>query len=85
MKSLTIHGLEDQLYKKIKQNAQLKGLSLSKTIKILLRKALGMSDDLETRNRNEFIEFLGVWSQEEAREFENNIQDIESVDSSDWQ
>jgi len=85
MKSITIHGLEDQVYNKIKKKAQLKGLSLNKTIKNILKKALGMNDKLETMNRNEFIEFLGVWSKKEAREFESSIQDMESIDRNDWQ
>jgi plasmid stability protein len=85
MKSITIHNMDEKLYKKIKNKAYKKGLSLNKTIKRLLEEALGIKNEIDINNRDEFIEFLGAWSKEEMKEFELNIKDLESIDKSDWQ
>ena len=85
MKSMTIHSMDEKLYKKIKNKAHENGLSLNKTIKRLLEEALGIKNEIDINNRDEFVEFLGVWSKEEMKEFELNIKDLESIDKSDWQ
>jgi len=85
MKSITIHSMDEKLYKKIKNKAYKKGLSLNKTIKRLLEEALGIKNEIDINNRGEFIEFLGAWSKEEMKEFELNIKDLESIDKRDWQ
>jgi hypothetical protein len=35
-------------------------------------------------HRDDFIEFLGVWSEEEAKAFEEAIRDLERIDPEDW-
>ncbi len=84
MKSITIHGLNDQISQKITETAQNKGQSLNKTIKELLEKALGLTPQGSKDYRNDFSEFLGVWSEEDSKEFETSIRDFEKVDPGAW-
>lgn len=84
MKSISIHGLDDQLNQKIIEQARRKGLSLNKTIKALLEEALGLNTDSARDHRDDFIEFLGVWRNEDVREFELAIKDFQKIDPEDW-
>ena len=85
MKSITIHGLDGKLYEQIKEKAKRQGLSLNKTIKNLLEKSLGIKSHNGTDHREDFIEFCGVWTESEAKEFAGAIEDFEKIDPQDWQ
>lgn len=84
MKSITIHGLDAELYERIKEKAKRQGLSLNKTIKSLLEKSLGINRAPGGDHREDFLEFFGAWTEEEAMEFEQSIADFEKVDAEDW-
>jgi hypothetical protein len=84
MKSITIHGLDDSLEALIEETAQKEGLSLNKTVKKLLRQALGMESSGNGDRKAGFAEFCGVWSKAELSEFEKNTKDMRKVDPRDW-
>lgn len=85
MKSITIHGLDERLSKKISEKARREGLSLNRTIKNLLEEALGLTSRKKKDHRDDFVDFLGVWSEEDVKTFESAIQDLSSIDPKDWQ
>lgn len=85
MKSITIHDLDDSLDALIQEKAKEEGLSLNRTVKMLLRKALGLEPGGNGDRRAEFAEFSGVWSKADATEFERNTKDLRKVDPRDWQ
>lgn len=85
MKSITIHALDDDLAEEIKKRAQAEGVSLNKTIKKLLREALGLMPNQVRDRQDEFADLFGCWSKEEAAEFDAAVQDFERVDAKDWQ
>jgi DNA polymerase III delta subunit len=85
MKSMTIHGIDDQLAELIKSKANQEGLSINKTIKKLLETSLGIRPRPPQKNIDEFSEFCGVWDGRDLREFEEAISDTETVDPGDWQ
>ncbi len=85
MKSMTIHGIDDQLAELIKSKANQEGLSINKTIKKLLETSLGIRPRPPQKNIDEFSEFCGVWGGRDLREFEEAISDTETVDPGDWQ
>ena len=84
MNSITIHGLDLNLSKQIKDKAKIEGLSLNKTIKSLLEKALGIKPAEQNRYKNDFEEFAGVWKKSDLVEFSNNIKELEKIDEDDW-
>ena len=83
MKSITIHGLEDELDQRIRLKADEKGLSLNKTIKLLVRSALGMGDQKPDR-RLVFQDLFGSWSREELEAFNRATEDLNRIDPKDW-
>lgn len=82
MKSITIHGLDNELYTSLRSQATLLGLSLNKTIKQLLHKSLGLTHG--PVKKNDFSKFFGVWSKKEADEFDRIInEEFETIDEED--
>ena len=82
MKSITIHGLEDNVYILVKKKAELLGLSLNKTLKALLTEALGIQKKT-INHKADFKEFCGCWSKDEEQLFLNSIKDFEKIDEED--
>jgi hypothetical protein len=85
MKSITIHDLEDSVEALIQQKAREEGLSLNKTVKMLLRQALGLAPGGNGDKKADFSEFCGVWTKADEAEFEKNTKDLRQVDPRDWQ
>jgi len=82
MKSLTIHNMDDELAKAIKNLADSSGLSQNRVIKKLLREALNLSG--ENKPRQDFTEFCGIWTATEEKEFNQAVSDFEQVDEEMW-
>ena len=85
MKSITIHDLDDSLDALIQEKAREEGLSLNRTVKMLLRKALGLEPGGNSDRRGDFAEFCGGWSKADAAEFERKTKDLRKIDPRDWQ
>ncbi len=85
MKSITIHGLDDELDQSIRQRARKKGLSINKTLKEVLGEVFKTPVNRLQDNREEFVDLCGVWSEDDVLEFRNRLQECESIDKSDWQ
>ena len=83
MKSITIHGLDDDLDERIRSKAGAEGLSLNKTIKLLVRQGLGMGDQRSDR-RQDFQDLFGTWSLADLEAFGRATEDLGRVDSEDW-
>lgn len=82
MKSITVHGLDSELYTSLRSQAISQGLSLNKTIKEILRKSLGLTH--KRAERGDFSKFFGVWSKKEADKIEKVLEDFEKIDEEDW-
>ena len=83
MKSITIHGLEDDLDEKIRNKAGQEGLSLNKTIKLLVREALGVSER-PPDHRQDFQDLFATWSRADLEAFDRATEDFGRVDTEDW-
>ena len=85
MKSITIHGLDDQINDLIRSKAKSEGLSINKTVKKLLETSLGVRPQNERRNLNDFKEFCGLWTKTDLDEFEEKTADLRNTDKRDWE
>ena len=85
MKSITIHGLTDQLDRLIRKRAIIHGLSLNKTIKKLLEESFGINKEQTSNNREDFLDLFGLWSDAERRKFNDRLKDFDMIDEKDWQ
>ncbi len=85
MKSISIHGIDKETEKAIKERAKADGKSVNKIVKELIAKSLGMgAQGRGTDKREEFVDLCGAWTGEEAAEFLERIEDLEAVDPKDW-
>ena len=83
MKSISVHGIDEKMEKKIAERAKAEGKSVNRIVKELLAKALGMWDK-PPDNRAVFEDLSGAWTEEEEREFLESIADLEKTDEKDW-
>lgn len=84
MKSISVHGIDEETYKKIRERAKIEGKSVNRVVKELIAKALGLGER-PPDNRAEFADLCGVWTEEEAAEFMGAVADLGAVDEKDWQ
>ena len=84
MKSISVHGIDEEMEKAIEERAKNEGKSVNKVVKELIAKALGIGDK-PPDNRAEFADLSGVWTETEASEFMKLIADLEVADAKDWQ
>jgi len=83
MKSITIHGIDKETEKLIKERAKSAGTSVNKIVKELLAKALGLGKD-KNDHRDEFLDLFGVWTEDDEEQFLESVKDLEAVHSEDW-
>lgn len=84
MKSISIHGVDEETEKLIKKRAKTEGTSVNKVVKALLAKALGLNRD-NTDNREEFMDLSGIWTEDDEKQFFEAIKDLEQIHPEDWQ
>ncbi len=82
MKSITIHGIDNDLDKKIAEKSKEYGLSQNRTVKYILQSTL--LADQKAAKKKAFSDLFGKWTSQEKAEFENRIKDFEKIDESDW-
>ena len=78
MKSITIHGLDDELDRLIEERAAAEGKSLNMTIKTLLEEALGVRPS--RNHRQEFMDLFGRWSEADRQQFLQATEDLRQTD-----
>ena len=81
MKSITIHGIEDVLDRKLQEKAKQLGLSQNRTIKSILEGVL--LDEAEKREA-EYADLFGSWTKAEKEEFDHRVLVFDRIDESDW-
>lgn len=82
MKSLTIHGIDSDLDRRISEKSKEYGLSKKRTVKFILQNTL-LSDKKAAR-REMFSDLFGTWTTAEKKEFEERIEPFEKVNEADW-
>ena len=82
MKSITIHGIENDLDKKIAAKSKEYGLSQNRTVKKILQNAL-LSDRAASR-RKQFDDLFGSWTAADKKAFDERVAEFEKIDKSDW-
>jgi hypothetical protein len=84
MGTLSIHGLDRDTERKIREESNRSGLSLNRTVKKLLAQAVNKKRGARKRSSEGLERLCGVWSAREAKEFEEAVKDLRRVDPEDW-
>ncbi len=83
MKSMTIHGIDSELEKKLAEKSKQSGLSRNRLVKFILQKTL--LSDRKAERREMFSDLFGTWTESEKKDFEERIKELNRTDESDWQ
>jgi hypothetical protein len=83
MKSISVHGIDEEMDKAIGERAKSEGKSVNRVVKELIAKALGL-DEKPADNKALFEDLCGVWTEADEREFRGSISDLETTDEKDW-
>jgi hypothetical protein len=84
MKSITIHNLDDSLEILIREKAKKQGISLNKTIQMLLKQSLGLNPKSSNNHKEDFLDLFGCWSKKDELEFNKKTQDFNKINELDW-
>ena len=87
MDQLTVTGLGNELYATLDKLAKSEGISLNEAALKLLRSGAASA---EVRGHSDkvgssFDHLIGLWTDQEADEFDAALQDMEIIDESIWQ
>ncbi len=86
MSQLTIRGFDKRLDRRIRELARREGLSLNRAVLRLLRRGAGLEDGAPSSQivGSSLDDLIGTWSDEEAREFNEAVADLETIDEAMW-
>jgi transcriptional accessory protein Tex/SPT6 len=68
----------------VRERAQADGVSLNKAVIRLLEEALGLSRTKRPKINHDFDEFIGVWTEKEANEFERHLFEERRIEPEMW-
>jgi hypothetical protein len=81
-KSITIHGISEELDKKIQEKSRQYKLSRNETVKKILEDSL--FKEIKSEREMEFADLFRIWSKKDEKEFCKKIKDLDVVDPNDW-
>ena len=86
MKVITLRNIPPEVARRIGERSALTGLSLNKTVISLLEEGLGVSGSGPPRVRHDDLDDLsGIWSDEQAREFDRALAEQRRIDPELWE
>lgn len=85
IKEIRLRGFEPELEKRIRELATRDGISLNEAALILLRHGAGISREKGMSHPSDGLDrLIGLWSKEEADQFDEFMKAFEHIDSSLW-
>ena len=82
MKTMTIRRVSTELAAALEAEKRRRGLSLNRTVLLLIEEALGIS---EGRARSNGLRLLaGTWSEDEFKRFEEAVAPLGEIDGELW-
>ena len=84
MNTLTLHALDSTLADQLKARAKAEKKSLNQTAKELLASALGITPSKQKSRHHEFATLCGVWTEQEAKQFDASVACLSEIDEALW-
>ena len=82
MAAITVRNLDPELYNELRRKAEEEGTSLNKIVQKLLQQALGLKR--RPQRHHDLDQFFGAWTQEQAEEFDRELEQQRRVDPELW-
>lgn len=86
MKQITLRDIPEEIGRWAKKEARRKGVSLNKVLVALLEKGAGLKPPYRGRRReyHDLDHLFGVWSEKEARDFDESLASQREIDGELW-
>ena len=86
MKHLTISGFDEELVARIRRLADQERISLNQAVLRLLRVGAGLGPPVQSAKTvgGSLDHLIGTWTDEEADEMQDALQDWERIDEAMW-
>lgn len=84
MKTITIRGIDAELDKVIKSQAQQNDLSVNQWVLQALKKVTGIEKKTAFKRHHDLDRLAGGWTKEETKVFSESIQIFEKIDEDVW-
>lgn len=86
MKQLTVRGFDKALEARMRSLARSERISLNRAALLLLRRGAGLDAASKPQDLigDSLDRFIGDWTEDEAREFEQAVSVFDSVDEDAW-
>ena len=87
---LTVRGVDTQLERRLREEAERRGLSVNRTVLQLLRDGVGLTDSpgagraRRTLRYDDLDHLAGTWSDQDAREFDAALGKMRRVEPELW-
>ena len=81
---LTIRDVDERLRNAIQHEATTRGLSLNRTLLLLLRQATGLQAPAARPEYDDLDDLSGTWSTEEAEDFDRVLADQRVIEEGLW-
>lgn len=86
MKVITLRNIPPEVARRIQQQSAQTGLSLNKTVISILQEGLGLSGSGPPGVRHDDLDdFCGIWSDEQANEFDRALAHQRRIDPELWE
>jgi hypothetical protein len=83
MKSISIHGVDKEMARRIREKSAEYGLSVNRTMKKLLGESLGLENE-KAKPSHEFDDLCGILPKKAGAELEKILQEMDTVDPEAW-
>lgn len=89
VKQTTVRGIDNVLARRLREEARRRGLSVNRTMLLLLRQATGLTapSGPSTSGPERFSDLdhlAGTWTEQDADEFDRAVEDLNRVDEDLW-
>jgi len=82
MASFTIHSVDEELNRRLREEAARRRTSKNRLVQELLKRSLGLRSSGVPQD--DYREFCGVWNDEERRAFNARQQENSRIDPEEW-
>jgi len=82
MPSITLHNLDPEIERAVRERAREQRTSLNRTIQRILKESLGL--DKKPIKKCDFSDLAGTWTKKEALEFEKATGVFSKIDTEMW-
>ena len=84
MKTVSLRGIDEEMEKILKKEAQRAETSLNATILNLIRRSIGIRKKGRNRVYKDLDELAGTWSEKDEEMFKENTQFFDKINKETW-